>query len=270
MAIVFATKWASEGFDQPDLTLPDGQDALIAAVAEANPNTVVVLETGNPVAMPWLAKTAAVVQAWYPGIRGGEAIASVLFGETNPSGRLPVTFPASLGDLPRPKLDGYDEFEPSFSGDAPQPHSELKVNYDIEGSDLGYRWNARKGIKALFPFGFGLSYTSFATSGFKADATGASFTVANTGARDGATVGQVYLVKRNGETKQRLVGFQRVELKAGASTKVKVSFDPRLLADWKDGGWSIAGGDYEFALGDNAEQLGQTVKVKIQPRRWKD
>lgn len=270
VAIIFATKWASEGFDQADLTLPDGQDALIAAVAEANPKTIVVLETGNPVAMPWLPKTAAVVQAWYPGIRGGEAIASVLFGETNPSGRLPVTFPASLGDLPRAKLDGYDEFEPNFSGDAPKPHAELKVDYNIEGSDLGYRWNARKGIKALFPFGFGLSYTSFATSGFKADAAGASFTVANTGARDGATVGQVYLVKRNGETKQRLVGFQRVELKAGASAKVKVSFDPRLLADWKDGGWSIPGGDYEFALGENAEQLGQTVKVKIQPRRWKD
>lgn len=270
IVIVFATKWSSEGFDQPDLTLPDGQDALIAAVAEANPNTVVVLETGNPVAMPWLSKTAAVVQAWYPGIRGGEAIASVLFGETNPSGRLPVTFPASVEDLPRPKLDGYDEFEANFAGDAPSPDAQLHVNYDIEGSDLGYRWNARKGIKALFPFGFGLSYTTFATSGLKVDATGAGFTATNTGKRDGATVAQVYLVKRNGETKQRLVGFQRVELKAGASTKVKVSFDPRLLADWKGGGWSITGGDYEFALGDNAEQLGQAVKVKIKPRRWKN
>lgn len=270
VAIVFATKWASEGFDQPDLTLPDGQDTLIAAVAETNPNTIVVLETGNPVAMPWLSKTAAVVQAWYPGIRGGEAIASVLFGETNPSGRLPVTFPASVEDLPRPKLDGYDEFEANFSGDAPSAEAKLSVDYNIEGSDLGYRWNARKGIKALFPFGFGLSYTTFASSGLKTDGKSASFTLTNTGSRDGATVGQVYLVKRNGQTKQRLVGFQRVDLKAGASTNVKVTFDPRLLADWQDGGWSIPAGDYEFALGENAEQLGQSVKVKLKARRWKD
>lgn len=270
VAIVFATKWSSEGYDQPDLTLPDGQDALIAAVAEANPNTIVVLETGNPVAMPWLTKTAAVVQAWYPGIRGGDAIASVLFGETNPSGRLPVTFPASIDDLPRPKLDGYDELEPDFSGNPPHGDAKLSVDYNIEGSDLGYRWNARKGIKALFPFGFGLSYTTFASSGLKSDGQTASFTLANTGNRDGATVGQVYLVKRNGQTKQRLVGFKRVDLKAGASTTVKVTFDPRLLADWQDGGWSIPAGDYEFALGENAEQLGQTVKVKLKARRWKD
>lgn len=270
VAIIFATKWASEGYDQPDLTLPDGQDALIAAVAEANPNTIVVLETGNPIAMPWLSKTAAVVQAWYPGIRGGEAIASVLFGETNPSGRLPVTFPASVEDLPRPKLDGYDEFEANFSGDAPNAEAKLSVDYNIEGSDLGYRWNARKGIKALFPFGFGLSYTTFASSSLKTDGQSASFTLTNTGNRDGATVGQVYLVKRNGQTKQRLVGFQRVDLKAGASTNVKITFDQRLLADWQDGGWSIAAGDYAFALGENAEQLGQTVKVKLKARRWKD
>lgn len=270
VAIVFATKWSSEGFDQPDLTLPDGQDALIAAVAEANPKTIVVLETGNPIAMPWLSKTAAVVQAWYPGIRGGEAIASVLFGETNPSGRLPVTFPASVNDLPRPTLDGYDEFEANFSGSAPSPDAKLSVDYNIEGSDLGYRWNARKGIKALFPFGFGLSYTTFASTGLKVDGASANFTVSNTGQRDGATVGQVYLVKRNGEAKQRLVGFQRVELKAGASASVKVAFDQRLLADWKDGGWSIAAGEYEFALGESAEKLGQTVKVKLKARRWKD
>lgn len=270
VAIVFATKWASEGFDQPDLTLPDGQDALIAAVADANPNTIVVLETGNPVTMPWLSKTAAVVQAWYPGIRGGDAIASVLFGETNPSGRLPVTFPASVENLPRPKLDGYDEFEANFAGDAPNAEAKLSIDYSIEGSDLGYRWNARKGIKALFPFGFGLSYTTFASSAFKTAGQSASFTLTNTGNRDGATVGQVYLIKRNGETKQRLVGFQRVDLKAGASANVQVTFDPRLLADWKDGAWSIPAGTYEFALGENAEQLGQAVKVNFKARRWKD
>ena len=114
VVIVFANQWQTEGIDQPDLSLPRGQDALIEAVASTNPNTIVVLQTGSAVAMPWLDKTAAVVEAWYPGARGGEAIASVLFGDTNPSGRLPITFPASLSQLPRPVLDGASAIEPGF------------------------------------------------------------------------------------------------------------------------------------------------------------
>jgi beta-glucosidase len=270
IAIVFANKWASEGLDQPDLSLPDGQDALIAAVAEANPKTIVVLQTGNPILMPWLEKTAAVVQAWYPGARGGEAIASVLFGQTNPSGHLPVTFPASESQLPRPKLDGFDWLEANFAGDPPTPDAKLVADYDIEGADLGYRWNARKGQKALFPFGYGLSYTKFATSGLKTDGKTASFAVSNTGERTGATVGQVYLVSRNGESKQRLVGFSRVELAPGATRKVSVSIDQRLLADWKDGQWSIPAGTFAFALGDNAEALGQVVTVRLSAKIWRD
>ena len=139
VAIVFATKWATEGADQADFTLPGGQEALIAAVAAANPRTIVVLETGNPVTMPWLDRVPAVIETWYGGSRGGEAIASVLFGETNPSGRLPITFPASASQLPRPALDGYFELEPSFSGAAPSPDARLVADYDIEGSDVGYR-----------------------------------------------------------------------------------------------------------------------------------
>lgn len=270
VAIVFATKWSTEGIDQPDLTLPNGQDALIAAVAAANPHTIVVLETGNPVLMPWLDRTAAVVEAWYPGARGGEAIASVLFGETNPSGRLPITFPASLADLPRPELDGLATLEPNFSGDAPSPDSKLTVNYDIEGSDVGYRWFARKGLKPLFPFGYGLSYTSFAASGLAVRGTSATLTVSNTGAREGATVAQVYLVARGGENKQRLVAFQRVAVAPGASRKLTLAIDPRLLADWKDGGWAMPGGTYSFAIGENAEQLGPPVTVRLPARRWKD
>ena len=221
VAIVFATQWTTEGQDVPDLSLPNGQDALIAAVAEANPNTIVVLETGGPVMMPWLDKVAGVIEAWYPGIRGGEAIASVLFGDTNPSGRLPITFPASLADLPRPVLDGSETLEPSFMG-APLPGETLTVDYNIEGSDLGYRYNAREGHKALFPFGFGLSYTSFSSGDLETDGNTASFTVKNTGERAGATVGQVYLVSRDGKTKLRLVGFKRVELAPGESQKVTV------------------------------------------------
>jgi beta-glucosidase len=270
IAIVFATQWASEGLDQPDLSLPNGQDALIAAVAAANPNTIVVLETGGPVLMPWLDKTAAVLEAWYPGARGGEAIASVLFGVTNPSGRLPVTFPAAESQLPRPKIDGFDVLEPNFSGDAPDAHAKLIADYDIEGSDLGYRWNARQGLQALFPFGYGLSYTSFATSGLKSDGATASFEVKNTGARAGATVAQLYLLSRDGGKKQRLVGYQRVELAAGESRKITLSIDPRLLADWREGGWAIPAGEYRFALGENAEALGAAVTTRMKARRWRD
>jgi len=270
IAIVFVTKWATEGIDQADLTLPNGQDELVAAVAAANPNTIVVIESGNPVLMPWLDKAAAVVEAWYPGGRGGEAIASVLFGETNPSGRLPISFPARESDLPRTKVDGFDTLEMNFGGDAPSPDAKLSVNYDIEGSDVGYRWFSRTGRKTLFPFGFGLSYTNFATSRLKTDGETASFAVRNTGQRRGATVSQLYLVSRNGEQRQRLVAFNRVDLEAGAEQKVRVRIDPRLLADWSGDSWEIKAGDYGFALGENAETLGPVVKVPIRARRWKD
>ena len=270
VVIVFATKWATEGLDQADLTLPEGQDQLIAAVAEANSHVIVVLETGNPVTMPWLGKVPAVLEAWYPGARGGEAIASVLFGQTNPSGHLPVTFPASTKQLPRQAIDGYDVLEPNFGGDPPTPDTKLTTNYNIEGSDVGYRWFARTQAKPLFPFGYGLSYTSFAASGLKVDGLHASLTVANTGAKAGATVAQVYLVGRNGAAKQRLVGFQRVDLAAGASQKLSLTIDPRLLADWKNGGWSLAAGDYAFALGEDAGHLGAPVTAHLGARNWKD
>jgi beta-glucosidase len=269
VAIVFVTAWRTEGVDVPDLSLPHGQDDLIAAVAAANPHTIVVLETGGPVLMPWLDKTAAVLEAWYPGAKGGEAIASVLFGETNPSGRLPVTFPASLNQLPRPKLDGLGEFEAGLAPSAPKG-AKLSANYDIEGSDVGYRWFARQGQKALFPFGYGLSYTSFAGSGLTLKGLNASFTLANTGQREGAGVAQLYLVSRGGQVKQRLVGFRRVNLAAEASQQISLTIDPRLLADWQDGGWSIPAGSYGFALGDDAEHLGPTLTVKLRARHWRD
>lgn len=270
IAIVFATEWRTEGLDQPDLSLPDGQDALISAVAQANPNTIVVLETGGPVAMPWLNKVAAVVEAWYPGARGGPAIASILFGDTNPGGRLPVTFPASLDQLPRPRLDGSDWVEPNITG-APEPgKDQLHSDYDIEGSDVGYRWFARNGHKALFPFGYGLSYTSFTGGGLKISGLTASFTLSNTGKMKGDDVGQVYLVSRGGQMKQRLVGFRRVTLKPGETQRVTVTIDPRLLADWKDGYWTMPAGEYGFALGRNAEDLGPVVKARLARKSWKD
>lgn len=270
VAIVFATQWTTEGLDVPDLSLPNGQDQLIAAVAAANPNTIVVLETGGPVKMPWLSKVAGVIEAWYPGARGGPAIASVLFGDTNPSGRLPLTFPQSESQLPRPKLDGSDTLEPDFAGNPPTPDAKLVADYDIEGSDVGYRWFARKGQKTLFPFGFGLSYTTFESTGLKLKGLTASFTVKNTGQRAGADVAQLYLVNRNGEAKQRLAGFARVDLAPGAAKTVSVTIDPRILADWKDGGWTMPAGDYSFALGKDAETLAAPVKVRLQAKKWKD
>jgi beta-glucosidase len=272
VVIVFATQWQTEGFDLPDLNLPKGQDALIAAVAAANPNTIVVLETGGPILMPWLDQTAAVIAAWYPGARGGEAIASVLFGETNPSGRLPVSFPASLDQLPRPKLDGSDTIEPNFAGRG-KPGQTLEVDYDIEGADVGYRWFARTGAKPLFPFGHGLSYTIFSYSGLaiKAGATpSASFTIKNIGAREGAAVPQLYLVSVAGKPVQRLAGFSKLSLAPGASQTISVPIDPRIIASWDMDGWSIAGGIYGFALGQSAGDLGPVQTVRLKARHWKD
>ncbi|WP_232491776.1 beta-glucosidase family protein [Novosphingobium kaempferiae] len=268
VAIVFATQWSTEGLDHPDLSLPSGQDALIAAVAEANPNTIVVLETGGPVLMPWLDKTAAVVEAWYPGARGGEAIADVLFGKVNPSGHLPITFPQAISQLPRQVVDGYADLEPNFAGDPPTPDAKLTTDYNTEGSDVGYRWNARKGEKALFPFGYGLSYTTFASSALKTDGAKASAHMSNTGKRAGATVAQLYLVSRDSKPMQRLVGYQRIELAAGQSKPVAMTIDPRLLARWEAGRWIIDGGSYSFALGEDAEHLGPVSTVPIKPRSW--
>ena len=134
VAIVFVTQWMLEGADAPDLNLPDGQDALIAAVAAANPHTVVVLETGGPVAMPWLARVPAVMEAWYPGARGGEAIVDALFGRTDPAGRLPITFPAALAQLPRPAIPGFGQAE----------GTKIVVDY-MEGANVGYRWFSAQG-----------------------------------------------------------------------------------------------------------------------------
>lgn len=259
VVIVFVSKYEAEGFDSPDLSLPGGQDAIIEATVAANPNTIVVLETGNPVAMPWLAKVKAVVAAWYPGQEGAAAIADVLTGKVNPSGRLPVSFPATTETLPRPTIPSY--------GTPEHTHVTVRMN---EGSDVGYRWNARQGIKPLFSFGHGLSYTSFTAQKLKTDGTEASLTVRNTGDRAGATVAQLYLVSRNGQAMRRLVGFQRVELAPGTEKVIEMTIEPRLLADWNGAGWTIAKGDYRFALGESAEALSTPVTVSLKERVWQD
>ncbi len=260
MVVVFGEQWTGESIDVPDLNLPDGQNALIDAVAHANAKTVVVLETGGPVVMPWLGKVGAVLEAWYPGTAGGEAIARVLTGEVNPSGHLPATFPASLAQIPRPKLEG----DPKLDRD-----SHPMGNYDIEGAAVGYKWFDKTGAKPLFPFGYGLSYTNFAMTGLTASPAGkgikADFTVQNSGAVQGKTVAQVYVSGAGWEAPKRLGAFRKVDLARGKGQTVSVTIDPRLLAtfDVASGGWKIAGGDYKVMLATSAADIVQTATVRV-------
>lgn len=270
VVIVFATQWMMEGYDVPSLSLPSGQDELIAAVAGANPNTLVVLETGGPVLMPWLDQTAAVLQAWYPGARGAEAIAAVLFGDVNPSGRLPLTFPRSLDDLPRPQLDGADTLVPSFSN-AENRGQTVIADYEIDGADIGYRWFANRGIPTLFPFGFGMSYTSFETSNLQLTAgshPAARVTVRNTGGRAGGHVVQVYTLDGPANIKRRLVGFGRVELDPGEAREVHIPIEPRLMANWDSdaGQWVIPAGSFTIAVANSAEDMGISSPLVMQRR----
>jgi beta-glucosidase len=253
-----------EAEDAPDLTLPDGQDGLIEAVAAANPKTVVVLETGGPVLMPWLAKAGAVLEAWYPGARGGEAVADILFGDVNPSGRLPVTFPASTAQLPRPELPGFGQPETG----------RFEVDYDIEGSDVGYRWYARKKLKPLFPFGFGLSYTKFDYANLKVeggDALTVSFDVRNSGKSAGRDVPQLYLTDAAGKPHTRLLGWSSVTLAPGETTRVTIKTDSRLLADFDEAarGWHVAAGHYQVALGASASDLRLKGAAELKEERIK-
>ncbi|GAB3454015.1 beta-glucosidase [Massilia terrae] len=249
VVVLFATQWTGEGMDVPNLSLPKNQDALIAAVTAANPKTVVVLETGGPVTMPWLPQAAAVLEAWFPGTGGGEAIAGVLTGETNPSGHLPATFPASESQLPRPVLDGYPEVE----------NRRFDVDYH-EGAAVGYKWFDLKELKPLFPFGYGLSYTEFAMSDLAAEVKNgvlqASFKVKNTGRVAGKQVAQVYVapLQAKWEAPKRLAGFQKLDVKPGASARGSVSIDPRLLAVYESASktWKVEAGDYRLVLAASA------------------
>lgn len=260
LAIVFAYQPSAEGDDVADMSLPFGQDALIQAVVAAQPNTIVVLETGNPVRMPWADDVPAVLQAWYGGARGGEAIARILFGEVNPSGHLPVSWPVDESQLPRPAIPGWGEPEDTV----------VRVDYDIEGSDVGYRWFAREGLQPRYPFGHGLSYARFEYDGLElrgGETITASMEVTNTSGRAGADVVQFYLVGKPGTPRmQRLIGFQKVELAPGETRRVEISADPRLLAEWRsagDRGWLIEGGTYQVAAGADAATLPQRQDVAL-------
>jgi beta-glucosidase len=265
LAIVFATQWTAESVDQ-DLALPNNQDATIEAVGKANPRTVVVLQTGSPVTMPWLDSVGAVVEAWYPGTSGGETIARMLTGEADAGGRLPVTFPASESQLPRPALDGRG---------LPK-ESRFVIDYDIEGAAVGYKWFDKRGLKPLFAFGHGLSYASFTHGELKAVAKGGSITVefrtANTSKRAGLAVGQVYVSKSGAgwEAPKRLGGWDKLALAAGESRASKVQIDPRTLAvfDARSNKWKIAAGQYVVTLATASDAPVASVTLRLPAREF--
>ena len=263
VAIVFGIRLEGEGYDNADLSLPWGQNAVIEAVAHACPVTIVVLETGNPVAMPWRDQIQGIVAAWYPGQAGGQAIAEVLTGAVNPSGHLPVTFPADLAQTPRPELPGLGT----------PWGTPVTIRYD-EGAEVGYRWFARQHAQPLYAFGHGLSYTTFGFSDLATDGGDtitATFTVTNTGQRPGADVPQLYLTSAAGEERMRLIGFARVDLQPGESRQVTITADPRLLArfdgpDGVTGSWRIAEGTYKVAVGRSAQDLVLTADTPVAGR----
>jgi beta-glucosidase len=264
VAVVFASDSETEGSDLTDIHLPGTQDRVIAAVAKVNPNTIVLLNTGSSVAMPWLDSVAAVIEAWYPGEQDGNAIAALLFGDVNPSGKLPVTFPRRLADVPA-------------ASHARWPGIDGRIHYS-ERLQVGYRWYDAKGITSLFAFGHGLSYTRFAFSHLKAtpnvsaadDNIHVTLDVTNTGKRRGATVVQLYARHPQAahEPPRQLQGFKRIDLAAGESATV--SFDVPLgqLAIWDAdrNGWRMVPGIYRFMAGDASDHLPLNAEVRVAPR----
>jgi beta-glucosidase len=266
-AIVFAYSKGGSG-----LTMPEQQDALISAVAAANPNTIVVLNSGNPVTMPWLANVKAVLEMWYPGQEGGWSTADLLLGKADPSGKLPITFPTSLDQTPV-----YDPAHPERSVGVNVTSATGTVTHTVvysEGIQIGYRWYDANNVTPLFPFGYGLSYTDFAYSGLSArgGASGldVSFIVKNTGSVAGAESAQVYLgspatVPPGAQiAKNALVGFDRVSLQPHASKRITVHISQRQLSYWATGlGWTVATGDRTVSAGSSSRTLPleQTVTI---------
>jgi beta-glucosidase len=266
VAIVFAYVWESEGMDLPDLSLTGNQNDVVAAVAAANPRTIVVLETGSPVTMPWVDAPAAILEAWYAGSDGANAVGNVLFGTVNPSGKLPNTFPKDVADLPHPTIVKPPPRSENFTGPvSPAQRAAglppFQATYD-EGVKVGYKWYDAEKKPVLFPFGYGLSYTKYeysgltVTPGAKVEVT---FTVANTGPRNGAEIAEIYaaLPANAEEPPKRLVGFSKVKIDSGDKQTVTVDVDPKYLSifDVKKHGWTLVPGDYTFMVGGSSQDL---------------
>lgn len=259
-AVVFVGRsgeWDTEGWDLPDIRLPGRQDDLVAAVLAANPNTVVVLQTGGPVEMPWLGQARAVLQAWYPGQEAGNAIADVLLGLAEPGGRLAQTFPRRWADNPTWSQDR--EIYPGLNG---------HVRYE-EGLFIGYRHYDRLGIEPLFPFGHGLGYTRFDLSDLVASPDGSEvrLRVTNTGPREGATVVQIYVSDAEASVirpERELKGFAKLRLKAGESREVTLALPPRAFAfyDLQARAWRVEAGEFRISAGLSAADIRAEVTVQ--------
>lgn len=249
VAVVFVGEQLGEGHDKLELALPGDQNALIEAVAAANPRTVVVLHTSNPVAMPWIEKVAAVIEAWYPGQASGTSIAALLFGDVNPSGKLPVTFPRDSTQGPATRPLSY-------------PGNGQSVLYD-EGVFVGYRWYDHHGQEPLFPFGHGLSYTVFEYSGLTISGDGndrrIDVTVTNKGKRAGAEVVQLYvgLPPEAQDPPQQLKGFEKIRLEPGESRRVSLPLDAERLSafDAASGQWRLFPGRYAVGVGSSSRDI---------------
>ena len=257
LAVVVVGRFEGEGSDLPDISLPADQNQLVADVTAVNPNTVVVVNSGSAVTMPWANSVRGIVETWYPGQEYGNALASVLFGDVNPSGRLPVTFPASLADVPARTA-------------AQWPGQNGTVQYS-EGVDVGYRWYDSHNITPLFPFGFGLSYTTFRYANLTVgapDATGAvpvAFDVTNTGSRAGAEVPQVYVGQpaSAGEPPKNLRGFAKVSLSPGQTQRVTVTLDARSFQAWTNGAWNRSAGSYQIMVGASSRDIRLTGSTSL-------
>lgn len=278
-AIVFVGNAEIEGEDRPDLKprqaycnpflellqglvsrcvgIPGDQDALVSAVVKANPNTIVVLQNGGPLAMPWLSSVKGVVENWYPGQVDGDAITSLLFGDANFSGKLPITFPKKVGDGPLRTPEQFPGVK-GADGISRSTYSEKLL--------IGYRWYQAKDIEPLFPFGYGQSYTTFSFSDLtvtpSADGATVNVRVTNTGARAGAEVAQVYVEfpAAAGEPPLQLKGFDKVSLQPGQSETVAIHLDDQAFSVWNDG-WSIKPGCYGVHVGSSSADLPLTESI---------
>jgi beta-glucosidase len=274
VAIIFTYQWESEDMDLPSLALPEHQDDLIAKVAAANPHTIVVVESGGPVTMPWVGQVGAILEAWFAGSRGADAVANLLFGDANPSAKLPITFPRSEADLPHPTLVKPPQATVEANSQGWQRIAAglpvFQVTYD-EGVKIGYKWYDAKKKPVLFPFGFGLSYTTYSYSNLTVKPgknPSVSFTVTNTGNRAGAEIAEVYasLPASTSEPPKRLVGWSKVKLNAGESKQVTVDVDQKFLSifDVEQNKWQLVPGDYGFMVGGSSQDLPlrQTINLK--------
>jgi beta-glucosidase len=276
VAIVFGYYREGEFADRPNISLDGNGDALISAVAAANPNTAVVLQTGGPVLTPWIGSVAGALQVWYAGQEMGPAIASLLWGDVNPSGKLTMSFPRSEADLPTAgSTRRYPGVFSNGSTTRPPGTSEIRQVDFSEGLKVGYRWYDSTGIEPQFAFGHGLSYTTFAIDQLQVPASAKAgtpvtvrFRVTNTGSRTGTEIPQVYLgmPASIGEPPKRLVGWERVTLDAGQSRTVELTIDPnsagRPFSYWA-GGWHIARGPYTISVGSSSRAIAQSAGLSV-------